>query len=150
MTILLLCIPFGIFLGELFIKSKIENNFLKGREQKICGGKILIRKSHNSGAFLNAFEKMPILVGIVSLILCIVLTVYFVVTMSNKGNLALRTGLAFLLGGAYANTYDRIKKKYVVDYFSFVTKSERFNKVVFNIGDFCIAIGAFLIVTGKK
>ncbi len=150
MTILLLCIPLGIFLGELFIKNRIEKNYVKGKEKKICGDKILVRKSHNRGAFLNAFEKRPVLIQIVSVILCMVLTVFFVTTLTNKGNLALRTGLAFLLGGAYANTYDRLKRKYVVDYFSFVTKSERFNKVVFNIGDFCIVIGAFLIVTGKK
>ena len=38
------------------------------------------------------------------------------VTLGQKGKAALKLGLAFLLGGAFSNTYDRLKRKYVVDY----------------------------------
>ena len=61
----------------------------------------------------------------------------------------MRTGLAFLLGGAFSNTYDRLKRKYVVDYFSLNVKWKRLRRIVFNISDFCIMTGALLTVIGS-
>ena len=52
---------------------------------------------------------------------------------------------SLLLGGAFSNTYDRLKRKYVVDYFSFGVKWEPLRAIVFNISDFCILIGALII-----
>ena len=54
-----------------------------------------------------------------------------------------------MLGGAFSNTYDRLKRKYVVDYVSFPVKNEKIRNVVFNISDFCIMIGALLMVLGS-
>ena len=61
----------------------------------------------------------------------------------------LRNGFALLLGGAYSNTYDRLIRKYVVDYVSFPVKNKKIRNIVFNISDFCIMIGALLIVLGS-
>lgn len=47
-----------------------------------------------------------------------------------------------LLGGAFSNTYDRCRRKYVVDYFSFGVKWKRLSRIVFNISDFGIILGA--------
>lgn len=77
------------------------------------------------------------------------LTVLFVLTFSCKGGKLLKTGLAFLLGGAYSNTYDRLMRKYVVDYVSFPVKNKKIRNIVFNISDFCIMIGALLMVLGS-
>ncbi|MDE7359775.1 MAG: signal peptidase II, partial [Lachnospiraceae bacterium] len=60
-----------------------------------------------------------------------------------------KAGLALLLGGAYSNTYDRLTRKYVVDYVSFPVKNRRIRRIVFNISDFCIMIGALLLVLGE-
>ena len=73
----------------------------------------------------------------------------FLGTCSFRGNSTLKAGLAFLLGGAYSNTYDRLPRKYVVDYVSFPVKNRRFRKIVFNISDFCIMIGALLLALGE-
>ena len=59
----------------------------------------------------------------------------------------LKWGLTLLLGGAYSNTYDRLARKYVVDYVSF-NGPFRLRNVMFNIGDFCIMIGALISVIG--
>ena len=77
------------------------------------------------------------------------LTVLFVLTFSCKGSKMLKAGLSLLLGGAYSNTYDRLVRKYVVDYVSFPVKNEKIRNVVFNISDFCIMIGALLMVLGS-
>ena len=59
-------------------------------------------------------------------------------------------GLSVLLGGSFSNTYDRLKRKYVVDYFSFNVKCCGIRRIVFNISDFCIMIGAAMAVLGTS
>ena len=54
----------------------------------------------------------------------------------------MKLGLSLLLGGAFSNTYDRLKRNYVVDYVSFQTPFKRLNSIIFNVSDFLIAIGA--------
>ena len=48
----------------------------------------------------------------------------------------LKTGLSLILGGAYSNTYDRLFRKYVVDYVSFEVRNPRLRNIVFNLSDF--------------
>ncbi len=80
------------------------------------------------------------------------LTVLFVVSLTKAGSSTLKWGLTMLLGGAYSNTYDRLRRKYVVDYVSFQVPVKKLRQVVFNIGDFCIMAGAALVViaSGKN
>ena len=50
------------------------------------------------------------------------------------------------LAGGVSNLYDRMKRGYVVDYFSFQWKALK--TVVFNLGDLFIFAGAFLMAAG--
>jgi len=134
-----------IFIGELFIKSHVEKNRKDGEEKEILQGRILLRKYHNKGACMNLGEKKRSVVAAVSLILTAVLTVVFLVTLTAKGNAWLKAGLSLLLGGAFSNTYDRLKRKYVVDYFSLGVKWAPLRAVVFNISDFCILAGSLIV-----
>lgn len=84
---------------------------------------------------------------VLSLLLTIALTILFFLTLGMTGKKMLKWGLTLLLGGAYSNTYDRLVRQYVVDYVSFNVPLG-IKKVVFNIGDFCIMIGAMLSVIG--
>lgn len=134
-----------IFIGELFIKNHVEKNRKDGEEKEILQGRILLRKYHNKGACMNLGEKKRSVVASVSLILTAVLTVVFLVTLTAKGNAWLKAGLSLLLGGAFSNTYDRLKRKYVVDYFSLGVKWAPLRAVVFNISDFCILAGSLIV-----
>lgn len=78
--------------------------------------------------------------------LCAVCFLMYVFSFGKKGKKLLRTGLAFLLGGAFSNTYDRMVRGYVVDYFGFEVKNDKLRGLVFNISDFCIMIGAMITV----
>lgn len=140
----------GIFGLDLLLKNRIEEKMQEGEEKSLCGGRLLIRKYHNRGAFLDVGEKRQRVVAFVSLCLTLFMTVVFLATFSIRGNSTLRAGLAFLLGGAYSNTYDRLTRKYVVDYVSFPVKNRRLRGVVFNISDFCIIIGALLMTLGES
>ena len=58
----------------------------------------------------------------------------------------LKTGVGMILGGAWSNVWDRITRKYVVDYFSFHTKCRKLERVVFNLADMFIFLGGFLVI----
>lgn len=136
----------GIFGAEWKVKNYIEEMMEEGRTKK-CGGFLLIRKHHNRGAFLNVGQDRREVVMGLSVCLALALTVLFLVTLGNAGKGLLKWGLTLLLGGAYSNTYDRLARKYVVDYVSFNVPFG-LRKVIFNIGDFCIMVGALLSVIG--
>ena len=130
----------GIFADVLFLSPVLillSNSFKS------------LRKYHNKGAMLDWGEKKSGLVSLLSLVLTLAMTVVFVCTFSMKGSRLLKTGLALLLGGAYSNTYDRLRRHYVVDYISFPVKNEKLRRIVFNISDFCIMIGALCMVLGS-
>lgn len=139
----------AIFVIDFVIKNYIEQTKTEGKTKSVCGDRLLLRKYHNKGAFLDAGERRSGLVSMLSLILTLGATVLFLATFSFRGSGILRTGLALLLGGAYSNTYDRLVRKYVVDYVSFPVKNKKIRNIVFNISDFCIMIGALLIVLGS-
>lgn len=140
----------AVFAFDLLIKNHVEHTREVGEEEPAWGGRILLRRYHNKGAFLNAGEKKRGAVAILSLVLTLAATVLFLVTFSFRGNGMLRAGLALLLGGGYSNTYDRLVRKYVVDYVSFPVKNKKIRNIVFNISDFCIMIGALLMVIGSS
>ncbi len=138
-----------VFFLDLVIKNRVEKEGIEGEEKKIWNGRLLLRKHHNKGAFLNAGEEKSKLVAVLSVALTLGVTVLFLVTFSMKGSGILKTGLAFLMGGAYSNTYDRLRRKYVVDYVSFPVKNKAIRRIIFNISDFCIMIGALCMVIGS-
>lgn len=140
-----LAVILGIFGLELGIKNYIEENKKEGETEKKCGV-LLVRKHHNRGAFLNAGQGKRQLVAVLSVVMTLVLTVLFAATLTMAGRGLLKWAFTLMLGGAYSNTYDRLRRKYVVDYVSFNVPFRGLRRVIFNIGDFCIMIGAMLAV----
>lgn len=137
-------IVLAIFAADVYLKYLMEKK-PDGFQKEVLGGCLLLRKSHNRGAMLNLLEKRQQFVAGFSMGLTISLTLAGIYLLGQKGLRLLKTGLAFLLGGAYSNVFDRIMRNYVVDYFSFNVKWKRFRKIVFNLGDIFIFLGAFLV-----
>lgn len=162
MIMYMLIVP-GIFLGDLWVKNRIEesetdtcgNVLGSGGEadrpapRTLAGGHIRIRKYHNKGAMLNLGGQRPGVVAALSVALTAIMAVAFVCSLGRRGNGLLRTGLAFLLGGAFSNTYDRLRRGYVVDYLTFQVGWKPLGRVVFNLSDFAIMVGAMLAVLGS-
>lgn len=136
----------AIAAAEAVIKQVREQNGVSGEKKPFLKGKLYLTKYHNYGAFLNLGQKRPEFVKGLSAGLCLICTIVFVFSMGTKGKTLLKAGLSILLGGAYSNTYDRLVRGYVVDYFGFQVKNERLRNIVFNISDFCIMIGALISV----
>lgn len=137
---------------ESVIKQVCENNLTESErittfeKAPFLNEKIFFTRYHNQGAFLNLGSKHPEFVKGLSVALCSICFVMYVFTLGKKGKILLKTGLAFLMGGAFSNTYDRLTKGYVVDYFGFDSKNEKIRNMVFNISDFCIMLGAAITV----
>lgn len=135
-----------IFILEWKIKNYIEAVYDPSRQELIWKDRIRLRKYHNHGAFLNLMEKKKKFLSIISVLFTFIITIFFLFTLFRKGNHILKLGLSLLLGGAFSNTYDRLSRTYVVDYFSFCSPFPRLNQIVFNVSDFCIIIGTLLTV----
>lgn len=129
-----------IFVAELFIKDYIEKNKKMNEDEEILDGNIILTRYHNKGAMLNFMEKNTKLVVFVSGLLLGSLLLLFGILIPKKDNRVLKFALALLVGGASSNVYDRVKRGYVVDYFSF----KWLKNVVFNIADLFIIVGSIL------
>lgn len=134
-----------IFAVDYRIKKHIEQTEDMYTQKQVLKGRAVIQRYHNRGAFLNLGDKKSLLMRTLSVGLTVMVLILFLTTLTKKGNGLLKTGLAFLLGGAFSNTFDRMKRKYVVDYFSFRSGIAWLDRVVFNLADFCIMIGALCV-----
>lgn len=130
------------------VKNYIEKNIDKGEVREKPGRLLIIKKHHNKGAFLNFGQQKRRIVTAISVLMTIMLTVIFILTLGNAGKGMLKWGLTLLLGGAYSNTYDRLFRKYVVDYVSFNVPFG-LRRVIFNIGDFCIMAGSLFVLAAS-
>ncbi len=143
-----ICIVLAVFAGDLCLKNRIERQEISGEGREIWGGRLLLRRYHNQGMALGRGRNHPRAVAALSVILTVLVGGALVLALGRNGNSRLRTGLSLLLGGAFSNTYDRLKRKYVVDYISFGVKWKPFRNLVFNLSDFCIITGALLAALG--
>lgn len=94
----------------------------------------------NTGAAFSLFSDMTMLLGIVSILFCICVAVYWFVR-KPKSNIK-RAAVALLFAGALGNAIDRIFYGFVVDFISL----KWFDFPVFNIADVAIVVGAFTAV----
>jgi len=134
-------LPFGIAATDYIIKKHRDENY--GSSYRI-NDHIAITTYHNKGAFLNLGEKKSGLVMAISIIITVILSLIFLFTLTLKGRWLLKMGLSLLLGGAFSNSYDRLKKGYVVDYLNFPKAPGFIRNMIFNISDFAIIIGALI------
>ncbi len=138
----------AVFFGDLAIKERVERKSREGEKRALFGGKLILSKFHNRGMLLSVMKDRRRVVAALSLLLALLSAVLWIVTLGQKGNDLLRTGLALLVGGGFSNTYDRLRRKYVVDYLSLGVGPKWLRRVVFNLSDLCIMLGALMITLG--
>ncbi len=132
-----------ILILDNIIKKRREENT---KEYELCNGNVHVMTYHNDGAFMNLGEKKPAIVKYFSIALTLLISCVFLITLTTHGNRVLKLGLSILLGGAFSNTYDRMKKSYVVDYINFPKAPFKMKNMVFNISDFAILIGSLIVI----
>lgn len=145
-----LLITAGVFLLDFLLKAYMDKKYARKVQHKRLHDKIMIEKYYNKGAALNLFAKRPKLMKILhTLIMVMVCAVYYFVLRLN-GRKVGKLGLALLTGGGLSNLFDRYTKGYVVDYFRFNIGPKWLRRIIFNISDFCIFIGAAITILGSE
>jgi signal peptidase II len=134
---------------DLLIKSAVEDQEEAGfpRELEGSGGKILLYKNHNAGFSFGYFKDHPSVVQMIPLAVASFIGGMLASLLQRKGNILEKLALSIVLGGAISNLYDRLVRHYVVDYFSI--PYGKLKKVVFNLGDFFIFVGAGMILVAE-
>ena len=123
------------------------------RDLPCAKGWIRLHKSHNSGFPFGVLKDKPQLVRNIPLMMTSALAGALGALCGRRDGavgILERLGLSLALGGAVSNTWDRMVRGYVVDYFSIQWKGLK--KVIFNLGDLFIFLGAgaFLLSQGLK
>jgi signal peptidase II len=148
MNLLYPAVAAAVFGTDMHLKNRMESELADEEVKELARGRIQLRKLHNHGFIMGKLSDHLRLIAGLSLFLTVVISVWYLVTLGKKGHTTLKWGLSLLLGGAFCNTYDRLKRHYVVDYICFPVKWKRLAHTVFNISDFAIMIGAMLVTIG--
>ena len=131
-----------ILLADLAIKAVVEEadpgDF--PRKLEATKGFIILHRSHNAGFPMGVLKDKPELVKVIPLSVLSGVAGVFLWLYPKKGHVLEKTGASLVLAGGLSNLWDRWKRGYVVDYFSFRVK--KLEKIVFNIGDMAVFLGA--------
>lgn len=130
---------------DLLFKAWIEAQQEEEFPRRLCfAGKWLkIQKIHNRGLPFGFMSDRFETVQTMSLVMTSAVAGAFACLAGKKGNRMEKLGLALVLGGALSNLYDRLVRKYVVDYFTI--EIGKLKKVVFNLGDMFVFLGSLLL-----
>ena len=143
---LYMIIAASICLLDFIIKTQIEKKRELGTVTELFGGRIFLRKYHNKGVAMDALKRWPWLVRILSGMVLLFVCILLFPLLKERGSRGLKLGLSLMLGGGASNFYDRIKRGYVVDYFSFKSRFPKVQRVVYNLSDCFIFLGAILML----
>ena len=139
----------AVFLIDYFIKQRAEAELEEQTAKKVAKGKLILQKFYNKGIVFGWFEGKEKLTIVGTAIALGAMIYAFLEIVFKKGKCLSKLGYALLIGGGLNNLYERCLKGYVTDYFSFNVKCEKLKRIVFNVSDMFIMMGAFLIGVGK-
>jgi signal peptidase II len=132
-------------------KFIIRAQMKAGSESEIIGDYFTLHNVENSGAFLGMGSELnPVLKIILLLILPIavlgfVLRFVFIDKTIDKLSLI---GFSCILGGGFANIYDRIVYGSVTDFFH-IDLGGVFRTGIFNMADLSVTTGMIMIITAS-
>lgn len=141
----ILCESAALFAADQAVKTYVEENMKTGQERKLTSF-IVLRNVHNRGAALNLFSSHPAVVRGISAIAAGSVTVLQATAVVRQGGFWKKTGLILLAGGAWSNTWDRIRRGYVVDYIGIGRGKKHISRITYNLADFFIGVGCILLL----
>lgn len=140
-----IAITIVLFVIELFVKNYIVKNKNEGDKECIVEDELYIQYTKNKGAIYSTFEDKSKIVCGISSVLVVIVGIIYGFTLSKRGKFLSKLGLSMLMAGGLSNVYDRIKRKYVVDYLYW----KRIKKIIFNMADAFIFIGSIIYLIGE-
>ena len=134
---------------DLAVKNQIEAQEPGEFPRELAGtkGKIKLYRNHNAGFSFGVLKDNRELVETVQLSALSAAAGAWAWMQGKRGNLLEKLAFTLFLAGGASNFYDRKKRGYVVDYFSFSLPGIK--KVVFNLGDLFVFLGTALFLLGE-
>lgn len=129
---------------DLYLKNRVENAPESALPKEVCGGRLVVTREHNNGAMLNHLSSRPELVLAGSGAISGAIAMRLASLRGKKGHALERAALTMILGGAASNLIDRVYRGYVVDYLQ-IPRGRAVSRVVFNLGDVFVLLGAALL-----
>ena len=134
---------FAGFAGDQITK-KYADAELFNKKRELFGGRVTLMYCKNRGFAMNRLESDRKLVVAVSSVVFLILCAFYLKVLADDDCRPLRLGLSLVAAGAAGNVYDRIFRGGVTD---FINVSFA-RKVVFNLADIFIVVGALLAIAG--
>jgi signal peptidase II len=141
----------AVFILDRISKIMIRAHLSLYDTVQVIPGCFNIIHTENPGVAFGLFAdstspfRAVILIGLSTAVLVLITTVLIRGTKpGERRNWLMRVALAFVLGGALGNLYDRIVHGTVTDFVEVYADSHYFP--AFNIADSCITIGAVLLI----
>ncbi len=135
-----------IFVSDLMLKAYIDKKYPCGLKHPRLNGAIILEKYYNRGAALNLLSKKPNFLKLLQTLLLITVGIFYYLTLRVSKKPIAKAGCALLFGGGCSNLLDRYAKGHVVDYFRINRGPKWLKRIIFNLSDFSIFIGAILTV----
>ena len=140
---------FGIVVLAWLALDTLTKNYFNGSYsmgEVITGpllGLVRFHLVHNTGAAWGMFGDSTFLLGVMSLIVCVLLTVYLFF-LAYRPNIVQVVGAALVVAGGLGNAFDRFALGYVVDFIEPVF----IDFPVFNVADIGVTCGFVLFLVG--
>lgn len=136
----------ALFGLDYFCKENIEAQKPEDfpREMEKSHGWIRLYRNHNEGFCFGVKKENKELVRMVPLSFAsAAMGILTWMLCRDEGKRTERLGFALITAGGLSNLYDRIRRGYVVDYFSI--RCRYLEKIVLNLGDLFIFAGSALL-----
>ncbi len=141
----------AIVFADAFVKKWAYTTLYDKHHGKLgfIKGVLGFNYTENTGAAWSMLKNAPWIFISISLVMVVVITVYFVI--SEEKNLLLRISLVMIAGGGIGNLIDRLfrtgskfgnRNGFVVDMFNF----EFIDFPVFNVADVFVCVGSALFI----
>lgn len=136
-----LLIIFIIIAIDQFTKKIVCDNLRLEEKHETKNSNILFWHRKNTGVSYSSFSKYPKQVTIVTGIFTILSFLAFLFIIPIKGMKIIKTGFAFVIGGAVGNLVDRLRNNCVTD---FIYLKSRYSPI-FNVADIFVVMGAAMV-----
>lgn len=129
-----------IIIADQVTKFLVASNFTSTTEIRLIPGIINLVYLHNTGAAFSIFSEHVNVLGFISVVFCIGITIY--IYKKKPSSTMQKLSLSLIFAGAAGNAIDRICRGYVIDFI----ETAFIDFPVFNIADIAITAGAVLLI----
>jgi signal peptidase II len=136
---------FALTTVDMGTKQYIEDTWKKGEERDTILPGIVCRKVYNKGFFLNFMDKNPKVVkGATAGVTAIIALMDYLI-FQERGRWLEKLAMVFISAGAFSNTFDRLVRGKVIDYFGIKCKVKKIRRLTANLADVYVLLGSILL-----